>query len=116
MIFVGLAVLSAGGIFLSRKFYDSFFCFMLAVGLAAMLAIFLLVASVNRIGVGGELIKVEQVRTAATTADPAAFRDIYNKVLYTNELISENHWYRTQWWARDFVSARWDTVKVIPLH
>ena len=89
-----------------------------AFGAAATLlaAALILCMMTNRVGVGGEMAQLNQVKVAAATVDPAAFRDIYSEILDWNKLIADNKWCRHQWWARDFVSARWDTVTSIPIH
>jgi hypothetical protein len=118
LILVGCLLVVVGWVWLG--FVDEYnylprYPLCVGVGMLALGGVLCLPAAINRIGVGGELVQIAALRSAASRVDLASSEDIFGKVADVNQLIASNQWYRRQWWASEFVAAEWDTVTPIPI-
>lgn len=106
LVWIGLSVLDGD---------RGFACLETGCALVGIALFLILPMTCNRMGVGGELVQIAALRSAASRVNLASAEDIFGQVSETNQLIASNQWYRHQWWARDFVASEWDTVTVIPI-
>lgn len=88
---------------------------LLSVALTFVSGCALLVIIVQHMSVGGDMANIAALRANVKQASYASAHDIYGQASAVNQSIQENRFYRSQWWARDFVPAQWDTVRRIDI-
>lgn len=120
ILIVGLVVIVAAVLtflWANERSHDGLAFAAVVAGVASVLFVIIsaLVCITNRVGVGGELVQINEVRRAASHLHGVNASQVYGDAVETNQLIASNQWYRRQWWARDFVASSWDTVSVIAL-
>lgn len=116
MIVIGLFVLIGVLLMVIGNSKDSAGAFV-SGALLVVVGVFLVVPmTCNRAGVGGELAQIESLRMNVEGVDLRGSEAIYGQAAEVNQLIASNQWFRRQWWGKDFVSAKWDSIRPIELN
>lgn len=80
-----------------------------------LLVIYSMGAIVNKLTVGGDIAKIEQLRSDAQKVHTGNNEDVVGQVTQWNQEIRNNQWYNSRWWAALLIPNEWDAVKPIEI-